>query len=299
MPGKPWTREDVLRLIDEHGLSRVREELDELMRPAIRVHAMATPEDELQVGASKIGGRPDLPPAVEWPVCDCEDYDGVLHRSVPQAFVAQFRLADVAEHDVEGLLPPTGMLHFFYAPWQTVWGDGRQVGRWRVIHWDGDAAALARQDFPDHLPEESRFDACSVELATDMSLPCWESTRVDRLRLSDEEGDGYAELTDRLLQPRGCLTSLLGYATPIQGDVEADCEPAWMSMTREELAAAPDPRAAAREVRWVWRRLLFQLGSEQEAGMMWGDVGMLYYTICEEELNARNFDGVRLEMQCS
>jgi uncharacterized protein YwqG len=44
--------------------------------------------------------------------------------------------------------------------------------------------------------------------------------------------------------------------------------------------------------------LLLQVDSEQAAGMMWGDVGRLYYWIRSKDLKAGNFDNVWLVLQC-
>lgn len=47
--------------------------------------------------------------------------------------------------------------------------------------------------------------------------------------------------------------------------------------------------------------LLMQIGSEEgdDEKFMWGDVGNLYFYILEDDLKARRFDNVKLEMQCT
>ena len=45
-------------------------------------------------------------------------------------------------------------------------------------------------------------------------------------------------------------------------------------------------------------RLLLQVDSEGEAGMMWGDAGMPYYRIYDQDLAARNSDNVWMVLQC-
>jgi hypothetical protein len=46
---------------------------------------------------------------------------------------------------------------------------------------------------------------------------------------------------------------------------------------------------------WI---LLLQLDSDDDAGMMWGDVGMLYFWIKREDLKKENFDNVWMILQC-
>lgn len=45
--------------------------------------------------------------------------------------------------------------------------------------------------------------------------------------------------------------------------------------------------------------LLFQVDSDDRAGMMWGDAGLLYWLIDRHELLRGNFDAAWLEGQCS
>lgn len=74
------------------------------LRPAIGL--VITKEAKLAVGASKVGGRPDLATGTAWPT-----YKGERDRYLPHLF--QLNLADVAPFDVEGLLPKHGVLSFF------------------------------------------------------------------------------------------------------------------------------------------------------------------------------------------
>ena len=59
-----------------------------------------------------------------------------------------------------------------------------------------------------------------------------------------------------------------------------------------------DPRAALLRPGAADWRLLFQVDSQDEAGMMWGDLGRRYYWIRHEDLTARNWDRTWLILQC-
>ena len=48
----------------------------------------------------------------------------------------------------------------------------------------------------------------------------------------------------------------------------------------------------------AWR-LLAQVDSDDDLDMMWGDFGMLYYWIREEDLKNRHFDRAWMILQCS
>lgn len=102
---------EVFRLIDASGLSRIEAEIRAAVRPAVRLCARRT-VGGTAVGASKLGGLPDLPDSLEWPTRD----------SAPLAFIAQLNLAELAAQDPDHRLPPAGWLYFFYdaveQPWQ-------------------------------------------------------------------------------------------------------------------------------------------------------------------------------------
>lgn len=75
-------------------------------------------------GTSKIGGHPDLPEDVEWP----------LWKTHPLAFVAQIDLARIAKFDSEKLLPKDGLLSLFILDVRYAMVKGAPMDHARVIH---------------------------------------------------------------------------------------------------------------------------------------------------------------------
>jgi uncharacterized protein YwqG len=111
------------------------------------------PAYDVPVGASKMGGRPDLPPGEPWPTRDGR----------PLSFVVQVDLATV---DTAGVLPPDGLLSFFYDAVDQPGGyeEGDESGT--VVRWTLGGTPLERRDFPDDLnPFDGRFDAMRVAVA--------------------------------------------------------------------------------------------------------------------------------------
>jgi Uncharacterized protein conserved in bacteria len=91
--------------------------LQDSLRYSIRMHSALASDEDLALGATKIGGQPDLPPDTLWPEW----------RGAPLNFLAQIRLADVAAYDPDGELPHEGMLSFFFD--YTNWGKPGRDGQ--------------------------------------------------------------------------------------------------------------------------------------------------------------------------
>ena len=159
-----------------------------------------TPKGEgasLEIGASRLGGAPDLPATVSWPTSG--------DRPLP--FVAQIRLEEIAEWDEDALLPHEGWLLFFV--------DGaRRVAR--VVHvppTDG----LKRVRPP---VEEIASAGRAVELSPIDLFPVPPTPFVDVDAIHRTERAGYERLLAEIRRevPDGKDHHLLGY--PRRGDVE-------------------------------------------------------------------------------
>lgn len=118
-------RHRILDLIAAAGLSARRDELSAILRPAIGLRTRALDDVARALGATRVGGEPDLPPAASWP----EGEEG------PLLFVLQVDLASLAPLDLEGRLPPDGLLSVVLtsdehdAYWDGVWLPWREALR--------------------------------------------------------------------------------------------------------------------------------------------------------------------------
>lgn len=296
--------ESIYALIHESGLPRIAGELQRLLRPSIRLSTQAAQEDDTTIGASKIGGAPDLPAGAVWPEW----------KDTPMSFLAQIRLRDIAPLDTQKLLPPDGVLSFFCDAENAVTGLDVSEGKsWRVIFSQDDS--LKRVPFPERLSEYARYKACAASFAAEWTLPGFESPAIERLGLSwetkfgpgatvtsKEECELYFALTTQLDETYGRksdVNRILGYPDPIQNDVQSECQYATHGLYNRSSTGWPTEEARAlRQGALEWE-LLLQLDSLDEAGMMWGDVGRLYFMIPRRMLAERNFDATWLIMQCS
>lgn len=276
--------------IDKAGLARVADDLEKLMMLSIRITASPAAEGELKSGSSKLGGTPDLPEGTAWPECS----------GVPMALLAQLRLQDIASYDPDGRLPKSGMLYFFYETQEQKWGfDPKDRGHWRVIYHDSDPAQLRPVTPPENLPEESRFRACKLTFSNEITLPSWESPGITQLKLSEEEWEGYVDFPGAGCGEGRTIHRLLGHPNEIQGEMQLECQLVSHGLYAGDSSGYDDPRRPGLEKGADDWQLLLQIDSDEEnLGVMWGDVGRVYYWIREQDLKKRDFSNVWLILQC-
>ena len=268
------------------GLSRLTKDLDLVSKASIRLYTTAVDEFLLDVGASKIGGDPDLPPGTSWP----------QWKGLPQSFIAQIRMDDVRPYDTNKLLPQSGMLWFFYdAQQQTFGADPADLGGWRVIFMDGDPQGLQRTPAPAQLPAASQFKACTITFASEMTLSQQPKLEIPNLDWTDTEQKQYETLLSTFPNAADHAMvhhRLLGHPDTIQDDMRLECQ-----LASHGVTDVSDPRAAELSKGAMDWQLLLQVDSDEQAGMEWGNTGMLYYWIKGADLQARRFDTTWLVLQ--
>jgi uncharacterized protein YwqG len=98
-----------------------------------------------------------------------------------------------------------------------------------------------------------------------------------------ESGQALEDALDDMQAPSP-VHQMAGYPAPIQGDdMELDCQKIVHSQWTVADAA-----------NW---RLLLQLDSDDDAGMMWGDIGRLYFWIHEKDALAGDFSKIWVILQ--
>ena len=272
--------------LEAAGLGRRADVLCEVALPSIRLVAHGQ-IDAIATGVSRLGGSPDLPSDVPWP----SDGDGT-----PLSFIAQLDMRQMAAHDAEGTLPRSGLLSFFYAAAsQRAWGfDPADRGAWAIIY-TADGAAVRPREVPGAVPAEGRFVAVGLSADLEFTFVPWESFAIESLAVTREEIRIYADVL-----PSGdpVIHRLMGHPDPVQGDMQLECHLAANGVYCGDASSSRDPRAARLRPGAADWRLLLQVDSQDEAGMMWGDVGRLYYWIRQEDLAAGQWDRAWLILQC-
>lgn len=269
-----------------------------------RIDARFVPKAEvLPVGASRFGGRPDVPAGFAWPYFETDACDDETVKPRPLAFLAQFDCGQLSHLDPEGLLPRTGLLSFFYELDSMRWGfDPKDAGCVRVYWFEG--GDLAPAEFPQDLPPESRLPQLAAELSAGQDAPDFHDaclaleypwTTNDYRAFDQARREGGFPYPDNRSQ-------LLGWPDIIQSNMTLQCElvsrgyylgGTWDGVPLEERDALRCP--SVRD----WQ-LLFQLDTVASGDfeLMFGDCGRIYFYIRREDLQARRFDRVWLILQC-
>ncbi|PTM57698.1 YwqG family protein [Desmospora activa] len=259
-------KEQLLAAIHELELDAYKERIFAELQPALRIQTKRN--EQLSIGSSKFGGKPDLPLDFTYPL-----YEG--ERLV---FLAQYRLADFASFPVARELPQKGMLYFFHheehdgEPFPL--GLKNERDGWRVIYREEDDPSLLRPYDIEEIKHYPQTEIGFEEIYTG---------NLGRLGFDiekEEANEGGA--------PAGMLAyafsdlmelceidlghQLLGTPIPQQGPVI------------EELHKFDFPELKGKEM-----VLLLQLDCDNRLEMSWGDCGTLYFLIPLEDLRKRNF----------
>lgn len=276
------------KLVDA-GLAQYADALVAAARPGIRLVVDPNLDHEV-VGASRLGGDPDLPPRAEWPRKD----------GAPLSFIGQLDLAEVARHDDEGLLPRDGLLSFFYdATTQEAWGfDPADRGSWDVRHLPA-GQQLQRTAAPDDLAADGRLTGVGVRPRAELCPVPYESLVVERLGMSVEELDAYGDLLDLLEVGYQATHRALGHPDPVQGEMQLECQLASNGVFVGGPEGYRDPRVLDLGPGADDWRLLLQVDSDDATDMMWGDAGRIYFWIRDQDLRVGAFDRSWVILQCS
>jgi uncharacterized protein YwqG len=286
-PPRPDTApQDWRGALAANDLSKYAAALEKLARPAVEIRTRGVPATALAVGASRIGGEPDLPAAFPWPT----------HQGKHLAFVAQINLGEVAQVMSDGRLPKQGQLWFFYAVDEERWGfDPKDAGS-SVVHYEANAT-LVRRTLPDDISADGRFAACALTFRTYADIPDGDDPRNPTANADDATSERYGEMHSRLTSA-ATSHKLLGYPDTIQGPMESECAAVTSGIPMGDGKGLEDPRfKRADATKYDWR-LLLQVDTDETARMMWGDAGRLYFWIRDQDLRARRFDKAWMILQC-
>ncbi|EDP9822451.1 DUF1963 domain-containing protein [Salmonella enterica subsp. enterica] len=306
-------------------------------RPAVelRVHPVAD-ESTIPIGATKIGGRPDLPAGMEWRwrgpyPAECMDHlrqciadpektwfwaepeqrvefleDSkralfAAESSFPLPFVAQINFAEMwAVGELDADMPHEGMLYLFYDVRQQPGGFNPQENVGFSVCYHPSITTLTRRELPEQLISlkgMSRGRVFSCEARWHVSPLPYETQQWECLGLSEEAVEAVCDWQEESDDASGYQIG--GWPNVIQGDMQVECALVSAGYDCGHSDAYKKPElAAVRATATEWL-LLAQIDSDDhENGWMWGDSGRLYVWIKRDDLKARRFELAQVILQC-
>lgn len=271
-------RAQITAVADAHLPPAAAAELLGWLRPALRLRPAA--EGDLVV--AQLGGLPTLP-LNSWPLWEGHG---------PLSHVLTLDLVATAPLLPELGLPEVGTLAFFYYDGRYLDDVMTTVGTWdpdtrhgaRVLHLRPDRST--REHVSDLLtpapPGLASYPAVPLAAERVLTWPSFELPWVveawDRHAVPGSAVDGLREALGKLLWGGYDQHQVGGHPAPQQAPVELEVE-----QLRRAVAGEPfdwgSPEVAAALPRW---RSLLQVGSDDRAEMMWGDVGQLHWLLHDD-----------------
>jgi uncharacterized protein YwqG len=235
-------------------------------------------------GRSSLGGTPNI--IGPWP----------RYAGRPLSVVAQLDLEEVRTAGGPDWLPREGRLLFFYEIEYSGWGiDSGDVGCFAVRH-ELDEARL--ESPPEDLPEDGRWPEYPVTFISDLSKPDPERLDVNWRDLSGKE-ERALEAALEAMAPAEPAHHIGGYPDAIQNEgMELECQRITSGMAWPAKAKSAGNEPGDQEGDATDWRLLLQLDTDNDAGMMWGDTGRLYFWVREQDARAGDFSRVWMILQC-
>jgi uncharacterized protein YwqG len=206
----------------------------------------------------RYGGHPLVPPGTEWPRSPA----GPLH------FVGQLDFAELAAVRGEALpeLPRDGVLALFYDMQEQRWGiEPQDSAYWKLVWTPRSAEAVA-------LPTPRELEEAGMAYDVPVRMVPRLGRSLPEARWHEVRAEDYLALRERLTGGE--------HAHQVGG------HPWWIQYDARLERGSPG-----------WE-MLWQIGSDDPTGFMWGDMGNLYLLVRGEDLRAARFDRAWLTLQC-
>jgi uncharacterized protein YwqG len=269
------------RQLEQIGLRRMASAIQARSQQSIRLNAGKRSAQAV----TRLGGRPNLLQDIPWPLRE---------NGQPLSFIAQLDLSTLPQ--VRTLpLPKKGSLFFFYDADEQPWGfDPKDRGCSQVIYSPSSLTANGLRASHRDLDEEVRFKGFALTATLETTLPGINSGLLREFGATQEEFTAYLGLVD----PPAPLHRMGGHANEVQGPLGLKAQLVSNGIYCGDLKGYAEGRKRGLDSGSADWRLLLQVDSEERAGMMWGDMGRLYFMIHKDDLRYRRFDKVWLILQC-
>ncbi|MHA7104723.1 YwqG family protein [Bacillus sp. C-3-6] len=188
------------------------------------------------------------------------------HKGKPLQFIAQFNLSDLQNVGMDHNLPKTGMLYFFYI--ENYFEENVNLTEaGRALYYDVPVEQLRREN-----EIQTKYNQCAITFELTYKLP--------ELFIEDEaDSDRFLQLLEELIPDNYDNHQMFGEPFSVQEEV--------LYETGEYMGVNPQQMT-----------LLFQIDSDHKnCNMVWGELGMLYFCISNEDLKNQRFENTCCVLQ--
>lgn len=256
-----------------------------LYRDAISVAKCTT------VTKSYFGGRPPLSPHYAWPT----------RNGRPLSFLACMDCSELPRSADLDWLPDSGLLLFFYDLQEQPCGfDPKDRGGSATVYVPAtevrDRSLFASPPTP--LPADSVLPQRYVAFQLSKLPPSWETPELKAVGLTDGEMDLFMDQRAALYgqQPHHQIG---GFADPVQNpEMDEECQLVTHGLYCGDATGYSDPRAAELKKSAGEWSLLFQMDTDDDLNIMWGDAGMIYFWVRRDDARNLKFDSTWVILQC-
>lgn len=288
------SKKELIEVLTEYASLPYREKLINSIEPSIRFKT--TKKGSNKIGATKLGGIPDLPNEMRW--------FRNPKSNIPYTFVGQMNLEEIKSFDSNNFLPNHGMLYFFFN--MHSWDEGKVIFQENIQNFYQPEIPVElyppKKTFFQKLfnltPQGFVLKECAVEIFQDYRVPPWDSLKV--LKILKEVGItssifkanlySHEDIYEKALleDENEALISkhlMLGHYEGVQHSY-VELGLSQISTKEKELSIEEIDNA----LEW---KLLFQIDSDSNLDISWGDWGRIYFFIKQEDLKNRNFENVK------
>ncbi len=244
------------KLADQYKLGHVAQSIYDVSKNCVRIKKTQLTDQSLPVGASKIGGNPDVPNDFEWP----------YWRNSFLAFLLQINLSELQTAQRFDDLPESGVIAFFFEyNHESKWFDPEDRESYQVYFFDS-AELLVRTKSPEHPKHEFSYKSAGIEFEVRCCFPHPFSDSLDQVGMTDLELEGaYWEFFEEQLRFADPKHQLFGHPFLYQSDdMDVTCQLVSNGIYTGDSKAYRDPRLAElRQGAKEWRFFL-QIDSDED-----------------------------------
>ncbi len=269
-----------------------KEELIKMIKPTIGIKTKVTDDKNLQVGKSKIGGKPDLPKDFEWPRANGK----------PMLFCAQYNLTELIKFDKQDQLPKKGFFYIFLSL-DEKWNEFNGVNKpFKFIFSENEN--IIRTEFPSDIEENQKFKTAEIQYFQFYTIPDDENYKLFEF---DKKYDDFyfyfyqptdEYIIEELYQDSNKMHQILGYDRSIQSSVVYEFASKELGLYGAESSEYKKKWNEILELSKTFELLLQLDCDDSETDLSrFGGSGVYYFGLSKTDLENKKFDSIKMSFQ--